>query len=193
MRLQFAPLRRRGVDVAESDFDAGDLTLTDGSTITFRPIRPDDAPALQRFHSQLSERSIYQRFIEYMPNLSDDRARYFTNVDGVDRVALVALDPEAPGEIVAVVRFDRDPGTARAEYAAIVLDRWQGKGIGYALSQRLVAAAQRRGVRQLYAVVLPENATMLTLLRDLGHPHRRRFEDGTEFVELELGDDGIKG
>jgi GNAT superfamily N-acetyltransferase len=170
------------------DAESGELDLPGGLTIPFRPIEPGDAAALQRFHSQLSERSIYQRFIEFLPRLSDDRAHYFTNVDGRDRFALVALDPLAPGEIAGVVRFDRDPDSDRAEYAAIVLDRWQGKGIGYALSRHLAAAARRRGVRTLYAIVLPENATMLTLLHDLGYPSRRRFEDGIERVELDLAD-----
>lgn len=58
-----------------------------------------------------------------MKRLTGKRARYFARVDGVDRFALVALDPDVPNEITAVVRFDREAGTDLAEYAALVEDR----------------------------------------------------------------------
>ena len=109
-------------------------------------------------------------------------------VDGQQRYALVALDPDRPGELVAVVRFDRERGTDRAEYAAVVADRWQGRGLGREMTLRLIAAARRKGVRRLYAFVLPENARMLGLLRDLGLPERIRFADGVDRVEVDLVD-----
>jgi hypothetical protein len=65
-------------------------------------------------------------------SLSDREAGYFTNVDGTNRFALVALDPERPEEIIGVVSFDREGDTERAEYAAEVEDRWQGRGLGMA-------------------------------------------------------------
>jgi RimJ/RimL family protein N-acetyltransferase len=126
-----------------------------------------------------------------MPHLNDQQAHYFTGVDGFDRFALVALDPAAPTEIIAVVRYDRDPGTNRAEYAAVVADRWQGRGLGVELTRRLIDDAVERGVQSLYALVLPENVRMLSLLRDLGLPERVHFEDGIERVELTLVDPGL--
>lgn len=168
--------------------DSGSLTLLDGTAVSFRPILPSDQAALQRFHARLSDQSIYQRFFFPKPWLSDEQARYFTDLDGIDRFALVALDPTAPEEIAGVVRFDRDPGTDRAEYAAIVADRWQGHGMGLALTRRLIEAARRRGVATLYALVLPDNKRMLNLLRDLGLPERIRHQDGVERIEVALVD-----
>jgi RimJ/RimL family protein N-acetyltransferase len=167
-------------------FDEGFVSLLDGTPIRYRPIAPADAPALQRFHSRLSARSVYQRFFGVMPALGDVQAHRFTNVDGYDRVALVALDPETPGELIGVARFDRDAGTGIAEYAAIVADRWQGRGLGLGLTRRLIEAARRRGVTSFYALVLPENARMLNLLRDLGLPERIRYRDGYERIEVDL-------
>jgi RimJ/RimL family protein N-acetyltransferase len=166
--------------------EAGVLVLPDGTEIAYRPIRPEDAPALQRFHTRLSERSIFNRFFEYMPRLSDRQAAYFAAADGDDRVALVALDPGVPGELIGVVRIDRDPGTEQAEYAAIVADGWQGRGVGYGLTGAIVTAARARGIRQLYALVLPNNAQMLRLLRNFGLPERHTWVDGVERVELTL-------
>ena len=173
-----------GAPLAEED--SGSVGLPDGTSIDYHAIAPDNASALQRFHHRLSERSIYLRFFAAKPNLSDREAGYFTNVDRIDRFALVAVDPERPEEIIGVVSFDREGTTERAEYAAEVEDRWQGRGLGMALTRRLIEAALKRGVRTFTAIVLPQNSGMLHLLRDLGLPERSRYEDGTDYVEIEL-------
>jgi RimJ/RimL family protein N-acetyltransferase len=178
-----------GARAARADPERGGVVLADGTGVSVRPIRPTDVEALRRFHRRLSDRSICQRFFAPMPELSEAQACYFAQVDGQQRYALVALDPDRPGELVAVVRFDREPGTDRAEYAAVVADPWQGRGLGRAMTQRLIAAARRRGVRRLCAFVLPGNARMLGLLRDLGLPERIRFADGVDRVEVDLVDD----
>ena len=109
---------------------SGDLTLRDGVSVPVREIRAEDAGALRRLVDRSSERSIELRFFGPMKELSEERARSFAEVDGVDRFALVALDPEDEGEIVAVVRYEREAGTDGAEYAALVEDRFQGRGWG---------------------------------------------------------------
>src|SRR5215208_537179 len=125
-------------------------------------------------------------FLPAKPELSNKKAGYFTTVDGMNRFALVAVDPERPQEIIGVVSFDREGTTERAEYAAEVADRWQGRGLGMALTRRLIGAALKRGVRTFIGIVLPENTRMLHLFRDLGLPERSRYEDGTDYVEIDL-------
>jgi RimJ/RimL family protein N-acetyltransferase len=173
----------------QGDFEQterGILVLADGAAVPFRPIRPDDVAALQAFHRSLSEQSVYLRFFGFIRELSDEQAQYFTRLDGIRRFAVVALDPAEPETIIAVVRYDRDAGTDEAEYAAIVTDRWQGRGLGTALTNRLIAAARRHGVNRLYALVLPENERMLHLFRDLHLPEHAALEDGSMRVELDL-------
>lgn len=121
-----------------------------------------------------------------MEELSDAKARYFAQTDGIDHFALVALDPADSGEIVAVVRFAREAGGDRAEYAALVEDRWQGRGLGRVLTRRLVDAARERGIRRLYGLVLPGNTRMLRLLRSLGLPEREGREGSATRVEVEM-------
>ena len=174
-----------GAPLAEED--SGSIELLDGTSVAYHAIAPDNASALQRFHHRLSERSIYLRFFAAKPELSDREAVYFTNLDKVNRFALVAVDPERPEEIVGVVSFDREGTTERAEYAAEVEDSWQGRGLGLALTRRLIGAAQKRDVRVFTAFVLPQNRGMLHLLRGLGLPERLRYEeDGTDYIELDL-------
>jgi len=175
-----------GVGASLAEEDSGSVELLDGTSVPYHAIAPDNAAALQRFHHRLSERSIYLRFFAAKPELSDREASYFTNVDRINRFALVAVDPECPEEIIAVVSFDREGTSERAEYAAEVEDRWQGRGLGMALTRRLVEAALKRDVRTFTAIVLPQNRGMLHLLRDLGLSERSRYEDGTDYVEIDL-------
>ena len=88
------------------------LTLTSGAEIPFRVVHPDDARALQRLYGRCSERTIYLRFFGSMEKLSDEKARYFASTDGVDHFGLVALDPQDPNEIMAVVRYARKSATS---------------------------------------------------------------------------------
>jgi RimJ/RimL family protein N-acetyltransferase len=174
-----------GAPLAEED--SGSVELLDGTSVAYHAIAPNNASALQRFHHRLSERSIYLRFFAVKPELSDREAVYFTNLDKINRFALVAVDPERPEEIVGVVSFDREGTTERAEYAAEVEDSWQGRGLGLALTRRLIGAAQKRNVRIFTAFVLPQNRGMLHLLRGLGLPERLRYEeDGTDYIEIDL-------
>ena len=162
------------------------LTLPSGVEIPFRVIRPEDAPALQRLHGRCSERTIYLRFFGPMKKLSDEKARYFASTDGVDHFGLVALDPQDPEEIIAVVRYARTPGDERAEYAALVEDRWQGEGVGASLTHRLIDVARGNGVSSFYALVKGENKRMLNVFRHLDLPEQERVEDGEKLVEIGL-------
>jgi RimJ/RimL family protein N-acetyltransferase len=164
------------------------LTLPDGRAVPYRAIHPEDATRLQAFHRGLSERTRYQRFFGYYPELGDRQADHFVNVDGHDRLALVALEPDDPTTIIGVVRLDRHGGADDAEYAAVVTDRWQGLGVGYGLTLALLDRARSEGIRRVYALVLPENQAMLTLLKDLGRPWRVTFDDNVHRVEIDLLD-----
>jgi GNAT superfamily N-acetyltransferase len=175
-----------GARAALAEEESGSVELLDGTSVAYHAIAPENTSALQRFHHRLSERSIYLRFFAAKPELSDREAGYFTNVDGINRFALVAVDPERPQEIIGVVSFDREGTSERAEYAAEVEDSWQGRGLGLALTRHLVEAALKRDVTSFTGIVLPQNRGMLHLLRDLGLPERLRYEDGTDYIEIDL-------
>ena len=167
--------------------DLRKLTLADGVIVPVRIIRADDAPALQRLHKRLSEESIRLRFFGSMKELSARKASYFAHVDGVNSFALVALDPtEHHDEIIAVVRFDCEEGTDKAEYTALVEDSWQGSGLGLGMTRHLIDGARDKGIRSFYALVKPENRSMLKLLRSLDLPEREGRDAGVKCVEVEL-------
>jgi L-amino acid N-acyltransferase YncA len=85
-----------------------------------------------------------------------------------------------------VVRYEREADTDGAEYAALVEDRFQGRGLGIGLTRQLIEAARERGIRRLHALVMRENRVMLGLLRSLELPERQRWENGLEHIEIVL-------
>lgn len=162
------------------------IALRDGVRLPVRRIRAEDAAALQRLVGRSSDRSVELRFFGPLKGLSDEMAERFAGVDGKDRYALVALDPENPDEIVGVVRYERKRGTDGAEYAALIEDRFQHRGLGIGLTRNLIEGARENGIRHLHALVMRENAAMLGLLRSLDLPERLRWQDGAECVEIDL-------
>ncbi|MDP9840924.1 acyl-CoA synthetase (NDP forming)/RimJ/RimL family protein N-acetyltransferase [Streptosporangium lutulentum] len=159
-----------------------DVVLSDGGTAHVRPIRPADADRLRSFYSRLSDESIYFRFFGPRPRLSDREITWFTNVDYVDRVALIAT---IGTEMVAVIRYDRiEPG--EAEVAFLVEDAHQGRGVASVLLEHLAATARERGISRFVADVLPANQKMMAVLKQVGYTAQSRFADGVVRMTLDL-------
>ena len=150
----------------------GMLELRDARVVKVRPIRPEDAARERRFFDRLSERSRYQRFMQYMRELPPKLLARFTQLDYDRELALVALWQD---EFVAVGRYAPNADGRSAEFALTVADEWQGKGLGHALLERLCNAARAAGYEALVGNILEANRDMLGLARHLG------------FVEAERG------
>ncbi|MEU8249988.1 GNAT family N-acetyltransferase [Nonomuraea sp. NPDC048916] len=159
-----------------------DVVLADGGTAHVRPIRPADADRLRAFYSRLSEETIYFRFFGPRPRLSDREVSWFTNVDYVARVALIAT---IGTEMVAVIRYDRT-GPGEAEVAFLVEDAHQGRGVASVLLEHLAATAREHGIERFVADVLPANMKMMGVLRQAGYTAESRFADGVVRMTLDL-------
>ena len=158
-------------------------TLRDGTTVEVRPLGPHDANALRAFHDGLSGETVYRRFLCARGPLTDAEVAYFTRLDQRSRVALAAF---AEGELVAVARYDRLPGTTDAETACVVTDAWQGRGVGTLLLARLVEIAGRSGVRRFVADTLMSNTPLLRLLADIAPVRTAAVDHGFAHVLVDL-------
>ena len=140
-------------------------TTPDGTSILIRPIRPEDEPAMVQFHAELTEETVYSRYFEHLGLSQRTAHERLTRIcfNDYDReIALVAEEPDAAGgpRIVAVGRLSKEHARPAAEFAVLVADRWQRRGLGAELLRRLVAVGRDEGLERLYAEMLAGNMAM---------------------------------
>ncbi|RPA19588.1 bifunctional GNAT family N-acetyltransferase/acetate--CoA ligase family protein [Gordonia sp. OPL2] len=161
-----------------------DVLASDGGVVHLRPIVPDDADRVVRFHGGLSERTRYMRYFGPTPTLPPREVARMTTVDYQKRVALVAV---LGGDIIAIglyegLEFDGKPESA--EVAFVVADDHQGRGLGPILLEHLAGAAAENGFTRFEAEVLSENPNMVAVFRDAGYQLSRSFDGSTVHVEF---------
>ena len=145
------------------------VTLRDGARITIRPIRPEDAEIEQEFVRNLSDESRYYRFMDAMRELTPQMLAHFTRVDYDRHMALIAVTSAQGRETqIAVARYIAT-GEARAgEFAIVVADAWQNRGVGVVLMRALIDAARQHGIAVMFGDVLSSNYAMLAFTHSLG-------------------------
>ena len=140
----------------------------DGTVITIRPISAADLALEQEFVDGLSASTGYQRLMSARrPSLED--LRRFTDIDRQREGALIATTPVQGRERqIGVARYVKESQFGDAEFAIVLSDDWQRRGLGTKLLVSLIAAAKGHGVRRLVGTTLSENHGMLELGRKLG-------------------------
>ena len=168
------------------------IALPDGSTAVLREVRPEDKPLFREGFSELSAHSRYLRFFEARKTLTEEDLRYLTEVDGHDHHAIVAIATGPDGRVhgAGSARFIRDPRHGdRAEMAVVVVDRYQGHGIGRALLRLLIRAARAREVKTLEARLLAENHRLLAALQRIAPSGTVRTDPAESVLTYEFGTD----
>ena len=170
----------------------GEWTMRNGETVRIRPIRHEDEPAMVKFHESLSERTVYQRYLQ-MLNLSQrtahERLTRICYIDYANQMALAVerKDP-ATGEsqIIGIGRLQGLAGVAESEFSIVVADKFQKSGLGTELLRRLIDIARREGVKVITADILAENYAMQKVAEKAGFQLTRDIEDSVVSARLEL-------
>ena len=146
----------------------------DGTSVTVRPIRPEDEPLIVAFHERLSEESVYQRYAGFLKldrRTAHERLIHICFNDYDHEIALVAerRHPETnEREIIGVGRLTKLPGTSDGEFALLVIDEMQGRGLGTELLRRLIEIGGEENLDRIVAEILQENRPMQHLCQKLG-------------------------
>lgn len=144
-------------------------TAGDGSRVTIRTIRPEDRDIESAFVSGLSSNSKYFRFFSAIKDLSPRMLDRFTHMNYPSEMALIATVQTATGELeIGVARYAPGNSEQTAEFAVVVDDAWQGRGIGRELLHHLFDVARAAGFAKIEGIVLKANNNMLVFCRDLG-------------------------
>ncbi len=145
-----------------------------GETLLIRPIRPEDEPGLVRFHETLSEQSVYLRYFrsfQLSQRVEHQRLTRICFVD-YDRDMALVVERENPEtgekEILAAGRLTKARLTDEAEFAMLISDAFQGRGIGTEMLQRLLQIGRDENVGMVTAYMLASNRGMRSICRKLG-------------------------
>jgi acetyltransferase len=164
------------------------LALAGGQVATIRAIRPEDAALEREFVHRLSEQSRFLRFMFGLQDLTPAMLSKFTQIDYDRELALIVVvagDEAGSERQIGVARYITLPDEETCEFAIVVSDEWQGKGVARQLFQRLIDAARERRLRVMTGITLRENTRMIDLARSLGFA-TRADTDEPELVRMTL-------
>jgi len=154
------------------------LHLADGTEMFIRPIRPEDAEGEQSFVRSLSAEARRMRFMGAISELTPEMLARFTQIDYDREMALLSTIEEKGKQVQqGVARYTINPDGESCEFAIVVADNVQHRGIGTRLMQTLMDAAREHRLTKMEGKVLAENTKMLQLMTELGFEQRTDPED----------------
>ncbi|GIG86881.1 GNAT family N-acetyltransferase [Plantactinospora endophytica] len=154
--------------VARQAADRVTLVLPDGAELTVRPAVPHDLPLVVAMHGRCSARSLHRRYPARGGATPERLGRLLAPAHGVTLLALAAGPDGEPERVVAMANLAAEG--VLAEFALLVEDGWQRRGLGSALVRRLVGYATRAGHAALLAHTGADNVGMLRILDRLYRP-----------------------
>jgi len=162
--------------------------MKDGTEVTIRPIAPEDEPLAVKFHTTLSEQSVYFRYFHLMKlsqRIAHERLMRLCFIDYDREMALVAdyKNPETGNhEILAIGRLSKLHGFDEAEFSMMVSDPYQRQGLGTELLRRLIQIGQDENIKRITAEILPDNLPMQKVSKKVGF----RLHRSADLVRAEI-------
>jgi acetyltransferase len=145
--------------------------LRDGANVLLRPIQPEDEPLWHDLLARCSERTLWQRFRYLFKETTHEMATRFCFIDYDRTMAIVAeIEDGDRHQLIAVGRLVADADHELAEYAVLVADAWQGRGLGNLLTDYCLKICQTWGIDRVVAETTTDNLQMRRILS------RRGFE-----------------
>ena len=164
------------------------LKLRDGTSVLFRPLKPEDAALYPDCLSEITPEDLRLRYFAAMREVSPELIDKLVHYDPQHAMASIVIE-EATGKMLGVVRLHNDPGDQSGEFAIIVRTRLKGHGLGWLMMKHMIAYAKEKGLKTVRGQVLAENSTMLQMCAELGfHAADDPEERGVKVVTLPLAE-----
>jgi acetyltransferase len=157
-----------------------------GTSVTLRPLRPEDRDIELAFVSGLSQETRINRLLGGTRAITREYIESLVSVDYSRDMALAATTMLDGETLIGVARYVLNRDNKEAEFAIVVADAWQGRGIGSRLLAKLIDVARRRGVKRLYGEILGINRPMLEFVRKLGFTLERHPDPTLARASLQL-------
>jgi acetyltransferase len=161
--------------------------MRDGTPVLLRPMKSEDEPLVSQFLANCSEETIFFRYFKFIRKWTHEMLIRFTQNDYDREIGLMAISqPPGPEVMLGVSRLVMAADRATAEFAVIVADPWQGKGLGPKLVEGVIEIAREQGVKLLHGEVLAQNQPMLEMVKRLGFNLKKDPEGQTVRAEMKL-------
>jgi acetyltransferase len=158
----------------------------DGTQVLLRPIRPEDEEQEGILLSNLSEESQRFRFFNVLKEITHDMLTKYCNIDYDREIAIVAeCNDGGKARNVGVAHLSIEPGSDSGEFAVLVADDFQGRGLGLKLTDVVIGVAEDKGLKSIYGIILNENARMAQMVTRLGFKIERTSASESK-ITLEL-------
>ncbi|MBK7095544.1 MAG: bifunctional acetate--CoA ligase family protein/GNAT family N-acetyltransferase [Saprospiraceae bacterium] len=142
------------------------VKLLDDTDVLIRPIKPEDEPNEKEMFANFSKQTLYFRFFGYIKDITHDMLTRFTQIDYNREMALIGeITVDGKTQMIGVSRIVSDLENHTAEFAIVVADPWQGKGVGAHLMDKILEVAKRQGLKKIYASVMKANDTMVQMFK----------------------------
>jgi acetyltransferase len=143
--------------------------LSDGAEVILRPIKPEDELLVRDMLATLSEETLKERFFQIIKSITHEMLIKLCNIDYDREMTIVAeVREDQKRKLIGIGGLMIEPDFTKGEFAVVVHDIYQGKGLGYKLINILIGIAQEKGLEEFYGFVLPNNRRMLRLCQKLG-------------------------
>jgi len=160
-------------------------TTKTGFSLLLRPVKISDEPLIKDFFYDLSDQSMYRRFISSRKDMPHERLQEFVVIDYIEEMIILAVTGEGETEkIHGIAQYGIDKNSHTAEVAVVVRDEFQGKGIGTELLSYVTYMGKRQGLLGFTAEVLIDNKPMMTLFENGGFDIEKRREEGVYELKL---------
>ncbi len=167
------------------------VQLDDGTPVMLRPLKPEDEPAWIDLLNRSSAETLWRRFRYLFKEATHDMASRYCFLD-YDREIALAAEAQVDGRplLIGVGRLVANIDHTDAEYAVMVADKWQGRGLGDRLTAGCLDIARRWGVSRVFGETAPDNTRMLKLFRSFQFELQYRNGDDVVLARLELESQG---
>ncbi|OCC14578.1 putative Acetyl-CoA synthetase (ADP-forming) alpha and beta chains [Dissulfuribacter thermophilus] len=170
-----------------------DAKMKDGTPFLIRPIKPEDEPKMYELFETFSPETILMRFFQPISEIPHEQMVRYCQIDYDREIALVATVNEGEKErFIGVGRLTILPDRESSEFAVVVGDPWQGKGVGKILMKRCLEIARSQGVRMVYMDILRDNFKMRSLAESFGFK-KSEVQDELIRYSLDLVDSPLRG
>jgi acetyltransferase len=155
--------------------------LKDGRSVLLRPIKPEDEPLWEEMFESFSDESIHYRFFQILKETSHETRVRYCNIDYDREIAIVSeINEKGRRKILGVARVSLEPDRKTGEIAFIVVDQYQGAGLGTKMVDHVLEICKDMGVEKVYAIMLPDNFRAINLMKKMG-------------FTISYAEDGVKG